>query len=84
MYAVNFSYQETILVHPTRRQSFVGKSESTFYNMWDLILWGEEITIDKPINKGDHRFSAWESRALSRRQFFARKISKLKISLPRK
>ena len=31
--AVNFSYQETILVHPTRRQISVGKSDSTFFNI---------------------------------------------------
>ena len=43
MYAVNFSYQETILVHPTRRQSLVGKSRITFYNIWDLVISGEII-----------------------------------------
>ena len=35
---VNFSYLETILVHPTRRQSFAGKSDSTFYNVSDLDI----------------------------------------------
>ena len=36
---VNFSYQETILVHPTRRQSFAGKFDSTFYKIWNLIIF---------------------------------------------
>ena len=36
--AVNSSYQETILVHPTRPQVFAGKSDSTFYNILDLLL----------------------------------------------
>ena len=36
--AVNFSYQETILVHPTRLQIFYGKSDSSFYNIWDLLI----------------------------------------------
>ena len=31
--AVNFSYQETILVNPTRRQIFAGKPDSTLYNI---------------------------------------------------
>ena len=30
---VNFGYQETILVHPTRHQVFAGKSDSTLYNI---------------------------------------------------
>ena len=37
--AVNCSYQETTLVHPTRRQSFAGKMDSTFYNIWDLVIY---------------------------------------------
>ena len=40
--------QETILVHPTRRQSFAGKSDSTFYNIWHLVVIGydEKQSID--------------------------------------
>ena len=37
--AVNFSYQETILVHPTRRQIFAGKPDSAVYNIWDLLIY---------------------------------------------
>ena len=37
--AVNFSYQETILWHPTRRQIFAGKKDSIFYNIWDLLIF---------------------------------------------
>ena len=36
--AVNFSYQETILVIPTRRQIFAGKPDSIFYDIWDLLI----------------------------------------------
>ena len=35
---VNLTYLETVLVHPTRRQSFAGKSDSTFYNIWDFVI----------------------------------------------
>ena len=34
----NLAYQEIILVHPTRRQIFLGKPYSTFWNIWDLLL----------------------------------------------
>ena len=34
--AVNLSYMETNLVHPTRRQSFAGKSDSAFWNSGNL------------------------------------------------
>ena len=34
----NLAYQETILVHSTRRQIFAGKPYSTFYNIWDLLI----------------------------------------------
>ena len=37
----HLGYLETILVHPTRRQSFAGKLDSTFYNIWDLVITGE-------------------------------------------
>ena len=36
----NLAHQETILVHPTRRQIFAGKPYPTFYNIWVLLtLW---------------------------------------------
>ena len=34
----------TILVHPTRRQIFAGKSDSTFYNIWDLLISQRQST----------------------------------------
>ena len=34
----HLGYLETILVHPTRRQSFAGKTDSTFYNIRDLVI----------------------------------------------
>ena len=40
---VNFSYLETILVHPTRRQIFAGKPDSTSYNICDLLVCGEKV-----------------------------------------
>ena len=39
--AANLSYLETNLVLPTRRQNFAGKLDSTFYNIWDLVITGE-------------------------------------------
>ena len=35
----NLAYQELILVHPTRRQIFAGKPYSTFWNIWDLLVY---------------------------------------------
>ena len=32
-------YLETILVHPKTRQGFAGKTNSTFYNIWDLVIF---------------------------------------------
>ena len=34
----HLSSLETMLVHPTRRQSFAGKLHSTFCNIWDLVI----------------------------------------------
>ena len=34
----NLAYQENISVHPTRRQIFAGKPDSTFYNILDLLI----------------------------------------------
>ena len=39
----HLGYLETILVRSTRRQSFAGKTDSTFYNIWDLVISGEII-----------------------------------------
>ena len=30
----NLGYQESISVHPTRRQIFAGKPDSTFFSLW--------------------------------------------------
>ena len=46
----HLGYLETILVHPTRRQSFAGKSDSTFYNIWDLVIWWIEYKkVSSPV-----------------------------------
>ena len=37
--AVNFGYLETILVHPTRRQTFAGKLQWILRNIWDLVIY---------------------------------------------
>ena len=39
----HLGYLETILVHPMRRQSFAGKSDSTFYNIWNLVIWNTSV-----------------------------------------
>ena len=36
----NLGYQESILVHPTRRQIFAGKPYSTFPNIWQWVISG--------------------------------------------
>ena len=33
------------LVHSMKRQIFAGKSDSTFYNIWDLLISGESAKI---------------------------------------
>ena len=35
----NLGYQESITVHPTRRQIFAGKPYSTFPNIWEWVLY---------------------------------------------
>jgi len=34
----NLAYQESISVHPTRRQIFAGKTDSTFWNIWQWVV----------------------------------------------
>ena len=34
----NLDYQESISVHPTRRQNFAGKPYSTFWNIWEWVI----------------------------------------------
>ena len=42
----NLGYQESILAHPTRRQIFAGKTDSTFWNWeWVTYLQGWQIYI---------------------------------------
>ena len=35
----NLAYQEIISVHPTRRQIFADKSDSTFWNIWEWVIY---------------------------------------------
>ena len=35
----HLGYLETILVHLTRRQGFAGKTDLTFFNIWDLVMF---------------------------------------------
>ena len=34
----NLGYQEITSVHPTRRQIFAGKPDSTFLNIWEWLV----------------------------------------------
>ena len=34
----NLAYQKIISVHPTRRQIFAGKTDSTFWNIWQWVI----------------------------------------------
>ena len=38
MLSYNLAYQEIISVHPTRRQIFAGKTDSTFWNIWQWVI----------------------------------------------
>ena len=35
----NLAYQEIILVHPTRRQIFAAITDSTFWNIWQWVIY---------------------------------------------
>ena len=35
----NLAYQEIISVHPRRRQTFAGKTDSTFWNIWQWVIY---------------------------------------------
>ena len=35
----NLPYQEIISVHRTRRQNFAGKTDSTFWNIWQWVIY---------------------------------------------
>ena len=42
-------YQESISVHPTRRQIFAGKPDSTFPNIWEWLLYTFYLIFDATI-----------------------------------
>ena len=46
-HSFKMSYLEPILVHPVRRQNFAGKSDSTFWNIWDWVIysWIWDFTV---------------------------------------
>ena len=39
----NLPYQEIISVHPARRQIFAGKTDSTFWNIWQWVICGTRV-----------------------------------------
>ena len=41
----NLGNQESISVHPTRRQIFAGKPYSTFPNIWEWVIYGRPLMI---------------------------------------
>ena len=44
----NLGYQESISVHPTRRQIFAGKTDSTFPNIWQWVVCASsEVFLDQ-------------------------------------
>ena len=70
----DLGYQESISVHPTRRQIFAGKPYSTFPNMWQwLIYWKNQWWLNQPTDRqGEYKaiglFQKLENR---KRQKFA-------------
>ena len=45
----NLAYQEIISVHPTRRQIFAGKSDSTFWIIWHWVLYWSFATMHQQV-----------------------------------
>ena len=41
----NLGYQESISVHPTRRQNFAGKPYSNFPNIWEWLIFEARYDI---------------------------------------
>ena len=41
----NLVYQEIISVHPTRRQNFAGKTDSTFWNIWQWVIYENNFHV---------------------------------------
>ena len=39
----NLGYQESISVHPTRRQNFAGKVYSNFPNIWEWVVSSSQL-----------------------------------------
>ena len=46
---IKMSYLEPILVHPVRRQNFAGKSDSTFWNIWDWVISSISVSFCNPM-----------------------------------
>ena len=49
----DLGYQESISVHPTRRQIFAGKPYSTFLNIWEWLMYIFPSTL--PLIIGDFK-----------------------------
>ena len=41
----NLGYQESISVHPTRRQNFAGKPYSNFPNIWEWLICNQSLSF---------------------------------------
>ena len=46
----NLGYQEIISVHPTRRQIFAGKPDSTFSNIWQWVIFAPFFFLVKHVS----------------------------------
>ena len=56
----NLGYQESISVHPTRRQIFAGKPYSTFPNIWEWVI-SVALPHQAGIELSDFHARVWKS-----------------------
>ena len=63
----NLGYQESISVHPTRRQNFAGKVYSIFPNIWEWVIQCKHSLINTQtyvkVHKASVGLSFWSERA---------------------
>ena len=59
----NLGYQESISVHPTRRQIFAGKPYLTFPNIWEWVIppKNDDVIYEQPLKRRGSKYQKkWE------------------------
>ena len=57
----NLAYQESISVHPTRRQIFAGKTDSTFWNIWQWVIFKLKNNICTYVSCPKYGIFVWKT-----------------------